>query len=728
MQISSILLKHQIYDKKLEELSKIDTNEGNISSNLVKIGDNENSISNNLSKIDNISKFLLKSDKDFEKTYNIESQRFEFDKDNHFFNILEEEIEHNFIKNSLLFIKNNMYYKYDDLEDDYHRCQHEYNIYDDNNNLIHKYLFNKDTYYNENSNILNTNEEFCIFLKQNYNKIKIVLELHRHNRHGFGNINLEIVDDNENYIKIEYIERGFLDNSHLVNLNTGSISTNSGKITTNTSSISTNSGLINTNTSGISTNKDLIEKNTSDNLEKINNIENELKTIIDIYNETFIISNRTIYSKNEVIFDKTINFDFSTGGFFNILATYNYDKKYNFNHTYYFYNNDNLKLLKKEIIPDNMVSNVVKHEFSFESFDISSLKILIIYTSDNNETVKLFGNNSFQFNYREINFKIEKNSGLISINEGNISSNKDLIDTNASDILDNLGKINTNTSSISTNLEKINDLQNSNIKAFYNLDQIFIYDIENGYKNVDKDNHFHIFEKEITYNFTKNSYLEIVLKVLTEISNYVFIGFFQILCNFYDQDNNLFYTISLSTAAGSINKLSTIKSVFIVPINENMSKIKIDFFIAPKKTQENRSAKFVIQDINSNKIYIKYFQKTDEMSIKDIQDSLDTVKNISNDLEKINDSIKLKNIKNILFYDERDQINFKGIFFDQTFELNIKKNDFIEIDLRMLLDYENINEAHITITEFRYMMMMMNKYILQHITMVILLHLKILFF
>ena len=212
-------------------------------------------------------------------------------------------------------------------------------------------------------------------------------------------------------------------------------------------------------------------------------------------------------------------------------------------------------------------------------------------------------------------------------------------------------------------------------------------------------------KKKYTYNFTKNSYLEIVLKVLTEISNYVFIGFFQILCNFYDHDNNLFYTISLSTAAGSINKLSTIKSVFIVPINENMSKIKIDFFIAPKTTQENRSAKFVIQNINSNKIYIKYFQKTDEMSIKNIQDSLDTVKNISNDLEKldkkIDDSIKLKNIYNILFYDERDQINFKGIFFNKTFELNIKKNDFIEIDLRMLLDYENIKEAHIVITEFK---------------------------
>ena len=331
---------------------------------------------------------------------------------------------------------------------------------------------------------------------------------------------------------------------------------------------------------------------------------------------------------------------------------------------------------------------------------ISSNKGLIgTNTSDISDNSGLISTNtsSISSNTGKINTNtsdISSNNGLINTNTSSISSNKDLIDVNS-------GLINTNTSNISSNLKKINDLQTSNIKAFYNLDQIFIYDIENGYQTVNKDNHFHIFEKEIIYNFTKNSYLEIALKVLTEISNYVFIGFFQILCNFYDQDNNLFYTISLSTAMGSINKLSTIKSVFIAPINENMSKIKIDFFIAPKETQQNRSAKFVIQDINSNKIYIKYFQKTDEMSIKDIQDSLNTVNNISNDLEKINDSIKLKNIKNILFYDERDQINFKGIFFDQTFELNIKKNDFIEIDLRMLLDYENINEAHITITEFR---------------------------
>ena len=493
----------------------------------------------------------------------------------------------------------------------------------------------------------------------------------------------------------------------------------------------------------ISTNSDLIDTNTSSissNLSKLNNIENNLILVDDIYNETFTISKFSSTYKNNRIFYRQIYSNFTTNGIIKINAKYNYiyDENYTLKHVYRFYNNK--KQFKKIELQHDRSSNVINDKFEIQGIDSNQIDIALYYENNtDSKKIELVGINTIQINYIEKNSKLDMNknnissnkgkidtntsdisdnSGLISTNTFHISSNKGKIDTNTSDISSNLSKINTNTSSISTNLgkintntlsistnlEKINDnkddiitLKTSNIKAFYNLDQIFIYDIENGYKNVDKDNHFHIFEKEITYNFTKNSYLEIALKVLTEISNYIFIGFFQILCNFYDQDNNLFYTISLSTAMGSINRLSTIKSVFIAPINENMSKIKIDFFIAPKKTQQNRSARFTIQDINSNKIYIKYFQKTEEISIKDIQDALDTV----NDLEKINDKIKLKNIKNILFYDKRDQINFKGIFFNKTFELNIKKNDFIEIDLRMLLDYENINEAHIVITEFK---------------------------
>ena len=484
--------------------------------------------------------------------------------------------------------------------------------------------------------------------------------------------------------------------------------------------------------------------NISSNLSKLNNIENNLILVDDIYNETFPIPRFSVTFKDNRIFYRQLYSNFTTNGIIKINAKYNYvyDENYTLRHVYRFYNN-RIQFKKIELQHDRS-SRVINDKFEIQGIDSNRIDIAIYYENNtDSKKIELVGINTIQINYIEKNSKLDmnksnisSNSGLISTNTSSISSNLEKINTNTSDISDNSGLISTNTSSIASNLKKMGDntsdisdnsglistntgsiasnlkkindnkeditaLQTSNVKAFYNLDQIFIYDIEKGNQTVNKDNHFHIFEKEITYDFTKNSYLEIALKVLTEISNYILIGFFQILCNFYDQDDNLFYTISLSTAMGSINKLSTIKSVFIVPINEHMSKIRIDFFIAPKETQQNRSAKFTIQDINSNKIYIKYFQKTEEMSIKDIQDSLDNVKNISNDLEKINDSIKLKNIKNILFYDERDQINFKGIFFNKTFELNIKKNDFIEIDLRMLLDYENINEAHIVITEFK---------------------------
>ena len=493
MQISGILLKLKEYEDDLSKidtnennissnLEKINDNENNISSNLEKINDNENSISNNLEKIDNFTQYILKSAKDFERTYNIEKQIFKFNKDKNFYTIFEKEIEHDFIKNSLLFVKNNIHHKYDNLSNDYHRTQHEYNIYNDKDNLIHKYLFNKDIYYDENlDSILHTTEDFCTCFKKNYKKIKLNLQLHRHNRHGFGNINLEIDDNNENYINIDYIDRHKENNKNAISSNSGRISTNEDDISSNTGRISTNEDDISSNAGRISTNED----------------------------------------------------------------------------------------------------------------DISS------------------------------------NAGRINTNENNISSNSGRIDTNENNISSNSGRISTSEGNISSNLEKINDnkddiiaLQNSNVKAFYNLDKVFIYDIEKGYQTVKKDKHYHILEKEKIYNFVKDSYLEIILKVLTEISNYVLIGFFQILCNFYDENDDLFYTISLSTAMGSINKLSTIKSVFIVPINKNMTKIKIDFFIMPKSTQQNRSAIFTTKDINSNKIYIKYYQKTDEMSIKNIQDSL----------------------------------------------------------------------------------------------------------
>ena len=220
-------------------LEQISTNTSSISTNSNLINSNTKSISTNLKKIDNFTQYILQSGKDFEEKYTIEKQIFRFNKDKHFYTMFEKEIEYTFTKNSLSFIKNNIYYKYENLSNDYHRLQHEYNIYD-GDNLIHKYLFNKDTYYDKDP-ILHTNEDFCICFKKNYNKIKINLQLHRYNRHGVGNINLEIDDDNESYINIDYLDRN---NEERINTNKNNISSNLIKINSNEDDILSNSSEI----------------------------------------------------------------------------------------------------------------------------------------------------------------------------------------------------------------------------------------------------------------------------------------------------------------------------------------------------------------------------------------------------------------------------------------------------------------------------------------------------
>ena len=347
MQISSILLKLKGYNKKLEELSKIgdnennissnsglistnkndissnsglistnkndistnsgriitnksaistnleqiSTNKNNISSNLKQISTNQNNISSNLLKINIIKEFLI-SPEDFKKTFNIEKQIFRFNRNTHFYTIFEKEIIHDFTKNSLLFIDNNIHYKYENLLNDYHRLQHQYDIYDNEGNLIYTYLFNKDTYYDEKKTpILLTIDDFCIYFKKNYDKIKVILLLHRHNRHGLGNINLEISDDSINYININYIEK-----------NNEDIEKNKNDISTNLISINGN------------------EDNIAYNLSEINNIKNNSSKsyLKNVYNILFYNSNEQISFKDEIFYEKVLDVDAAINDFIEI--------------------------------------------------------------------------------------------------------------------------------------------------------------------------------------------------------------------------------------------------------------------------------------------------------------------------------------------------------------------------------------------------------------------------
>ena len=159
---------------------------------------------------------------------------------------------------------------------------------------------------------------------------------------------------------------------------------------------------------------------------------------------------------------------------------------------------------------------------------------------------------------------ITNNQNSINNNKNDITNNQKSINNNKNDITNNQKSINNNKNDINNNKNNINNnsVDITNLLSYYQLGKIYIYDIQKGNKFVDKNNYYHIFEKEIIYNFIKDSYFEIILKVLTEISHYLLIGFFEILCNFYDENDDLFYAISLSTAMGSINKLSTIKFSF----------------------------------------------------------------------------------------------------------------------------------------------------------------------
>ena len=397
-------------------LGKIGDNENNISSNLSKIGDNINaiklvnknsqdnradissnfkkinsntkSISTNLKKINNFSQYILQSGKDFEEKYTIEKQIFKFDKNKHFYTIFEKEIEFEYTKNSLLFVKNNMYYKYENLSNDYHRLQHEYNIYD-GDNLIHKYLFNKDTYYNESLDpILHTNEDFCICFKKNYNKIKINLQLHRHNRHGVGNINLEIDDDS--YINIDYLDRN---NEGRIDMNKKDISNNLIKIISN-------------------------EDDISSNLEKINNIKNNNSKsyLKNVYNILFYDNNEQISFKDQVFYEKEFNVNASVNDFIEIkfkigLEYRNINNRSYVKNSYEILDKNNNRLYIKTISNDEysyfsnkliinenifytFTKNIEKIKFIIKFQKLSASRAIYLYYMKNNNyrlTIKNYG-------------------------------------------------------------------------------------------------------------------------------------------------------------------------------------------------------------------------------------------------------------------------------------------------------------------------------------------------
>ena len=264
MQLGILTLKLSENNKKIDDLIKVDKNiKNDVLNNSGLISTNESAISTNLEKINDI-KSILPTSEIFKKTYSITNQSFQFTRNIVYFKLLEIEIENNFNKDGRLEFDNYIYYKYDNLQKDHHRLQHEYQIYDDKNNLLYKKILNKTNTsdLDFDKNIMLVKDNFYVTFKNTYNKITILLYLFRVYRHGTGNFNLELI--NENFVNVSYLDKN--DISLKIDTNARDISTNLSKIDVNKDDIATNLIKINSNEDDIlynSTEIDYLKNNMS---------------------------------------------------------------------------------------------------------------------------------------------------------------------------------------------------------------------------------------------------------------------------------------------------------------------------------------------------------------------------------------------------------------------------------------------------------------------------------
>ena len=345
----------------------------------------------------------------------------------------------------------------------------------------------------------------------------------------------------------------------------------------------------------------------------------------------------------------------------------------------------------------------------------------------------------FKLQLASMDLKINENKNNISGIKNDISkinNFSDKINDNSSDISSNLGKINNNSSSISNNSGKIdsNTLNITEIKDNlsnidfnsgnkFSIEKFFMYNIEidNSY-NLNKDEtSFSIFKYTLKDEFKKDSILEINCRLLYRYNNYNHIGWLNHIFKLYDDNDNIIYEYKCLITNSGDNLKNDIKQndLFYFKLNEDYENIKIELILSLINDANDTTTVIckLYNSYKSNFLNIKYYKKINLISVNnnldDIENNISSNKNnISTNLIKINsnengilsnlneiNSIKnnnsksyLKNIYNILFYNEEKQINSGEIFYEKIFVIDSKQDDFIEINLKMLIEYEDISQ------------------------------------
>ena len=308
----------------------------------------------------------------------------------------------------------------------------------------------------------------------------------------------------------------------------------------------------------------------------------------------------------------------------------------------------------------------------------------------------ILNDTKFKLQLASMDLKINENKNNISGIKNDISGINDFsdkINDNSSDISTNLGKINDNSSSISTNSGKIDsntlniteikdDLSNIHFNSGdkFSIENFFMYNIEiDKSYNLNKDEtSFSIFKYTLENDFKRDSILEIDCRLLYRYNNYNHIGWLNHIFKLYDNNDNIIHDYKCLITNSGDNLKNDIKQndLFYFKLNEDYENIKIELILS-LINDANDTTEVICKLYNSYKsnfLNIKYYKKINLISVNN------------------NSKSYLKNVYNTLFYNEEKQINSGKIFYEKIYVIDSKQDDFIEINVKMLLEYEDISQ------------------------------------
>ena len=288
--------------------------------------------------------------------------------------------------------------------------------------------------------------------------------------------------------------------------------------------------------------------------------------------------------------------------------------------------------------------------------------------------------------------KINENRNIISGIKNDISeinNFSDKINNNVTNISSNLSKINDIDDDINEIRSNLNNIKNdlTDFKINYAIQNLFIYniDIEKNYTLNDDNPKFSIFSYNLEDNFKSNSILEVNCKILYNYTTYNNIGTLMHVFKLYDENNLLIYEYKnlKSNSGDNLSAYLNQNDSFYIELNDNYSIIKIELILSILDNITKSVSCKLLNTFKSNFLYIKHYKKINTISVNN---------NLTN----------LKNVYNIKYYNIKKEIKFNESFFNKTFNLNFKKDDFIELDVKMKLEYENVDDSEIINTVIKF--------------------------